>query len=490
MSAVPRRKLIEVSLPLEKINAESAREKSIRHGHPSTLHLWWARRPLAAARAVLFAQLVDDPSCRPEALAIADEDAREAWVTAERDRLHRLIEELVVWENTGDEKLFARAHEEILRDTGGNPPTVLDPFAGGGSIPLESKRLGLLVHANDLNPLPVLLNTVMLDLVARFNSLQPVSGGIAASPAQAVAADVRHYADLLEQRVRERVGHLYERLPDGGDALTYFWARTVRCPNPACQRQVPLVGSWTASGKRGTEATFIPIPSNDNSFDVEIVTGTVREPEGTMHRTGGRCPACGSTILLTYIKSEGVAGRLGQRMLAVQGRRDRLRYFVPASEEERARANVEAPDCAWLDLPMSTHPQYMAPPRYGLTNFRDLFSPRQLTLLSAFVEELDRVGNDILRDSVAAGLPSSTVRFANGGTGSTAYADAIRIGLALGVGRLVNRQSTLCIWHNKRGTVEQVFARQAYSMTWLYAEANPFGGASGSFSGQIDFLVK
>jgi putative DNA methylase len=403
-----KRKLIEVALPLEAINRESAREKSIRHGHPSTLHLWWARRPLAACRAVLFAQLVDDPSAHPDKFPTEEDQAKE------RRRLFDIIEKLVVWENTNDEALLKQAHEEIAKCFDGKPPAILDPFAGGGSIPLEAKRLGLAAYASDLNPLPVLLNTVMLELVDRFGRLKPISGGIATSPAQALAADVRHYASLLEQRVKAKVGHLYPRRPGGGEPLVYFWARSVTCPNPACGVEVPLVGAWRASARRGSEAFFRPVLAPDGtSFDVEVVQARGPEPDGTMRRTGGRCPACETAIPLRYIKNEGLAGRLRVRMLAVQERHGRSRVFVPATEKDREVTGIEPPECDWLDAALSTHPQYMAPPRYGLTTFRDLFLSRQLAVLDAFVQELHAIRDLVARDAAAAGLRSDGIRYSD-----------------------------------------------------------------------------
>jgi len=483
---VPKRKLIEVALPLEVINRESAREKSIRHGHPSTLHLWWARRPLAAARAVLFAQLVDDPSSHP------DEFPTEELQRKERERLHKLIERLVVWENIRDEKLYAEAHAEIVKSTGGNLPPILDPFAGGGTIPLEAKRLGLPAVANDLNPLPVLINLVLLQLVDRFKLTEPISGGLPRSVPETLAEDLRIYAGMLEAKARERVSGLYPTTQNGSEPLVYFWARTVQCPNPACQADVPLVGSWKISDRKGSETYLEPtFDSQGRVFDARVVAGKIGHPAGTMARTGGTCPACDAGIGLAYIKTEGVAGRMGARLLALQVRKDKTRTFVSADESQRTAAQ-SAPDVdvSFLDAELSTHSQYMAPPRYGLTRFRDLFSPRQLATLTAFVEALDELEQQIHVDAVAAGLHDDGLAFAHGGDGARAYSEAMRVLLSLGIGRLVNRQSTLCIWHPGRHTVEQVFARQAYSMTWLYAESNPFAGASGSFSGQIDYLAK
>ena len=480
-----KRKLIEVALPLEAINRESAREKSIRHGHPSTLHLWWARRPLAAARAVMFAQLVDDPSSRPE------EFPTEQLQRLERERLHHIIEKLVVWENTSDEQLWSEARAEIRRSMGPDVPPVLDPFAGGGTIPLEAKRLGLNARANDLNPLAILINTVVLELVDRFSVTSPVHGGLPGTVPQVLAADLRHYAELLEESVRDRVGHLYPTTPDGADPIVYFWARTVTCPNPACRVSIPLVGQWIASSRKGSEAFFVPYLARDGNFDVRITQGKTAVPDGTMKRTGATCPSCDSGVPLDYVKREGVAQRMSVRLLAMQVRQGRSRWFVPADEEQR-RAAREVPevDASFLNAELSTHSQYMAPPRYGMTRFRDLFTDRQLTTLVTFVEQLDAVEQVVRRDAMKAGLPDDQRRYADGGIGATAYAEALRVLLSLGIGRLTNRQSSLCIWDAGATKVNQVFSRQAYSMTWFFAEANPFGGASGSFSGQIDFLAK
>ena len=482
----PKRKLIEVALPLEAINRESAREKGIRTGHPSTLHLWWARRPLAAARAVIFAQLVDDPSSLPEEFP-TDELQRK-----ERDRLHRIIERLVAWENVHDKKLLSEAHAEILKSTDGDPPPVLDPFAGGGSIPLEAKRLGLRAIANDLNPLPVLINEVLLRLVDRFKIGSPISGGFPRSVPESMAEDLRTYSAVLESLAKERAGSHYPPMSDGREPLVYFWARAVTCPNPACGVSVPLVGSWKISDRKGTEAFLSPsYNAEDRSFDVELRKGKPPKSEGTMARSGATCLACDSAIPLDYIKSEGVAGRMGTRLLALQVRQGKARAFVPADRQQRAAAaGVPKVEASFLEPELSTHSQYMAPPRYGLTTFRDLFTSRQLSTLVAFVDALDVVQSKVQVDAIEAGMHDDGVRYADGGSGARAYAEAIRILLALGIGRLVNRQSTLCIWHPGRHTVEQVFARQAYSMTWLFAESNPFAGASGSFSGQIDYLAK
>src|SRR5687767_2332859 len=230
-----RKKLIEVALPLEAINVASAREKSIRHGHPSTLHLWWARRPLAACRAVLFASLVDDPSSLPEEFPTEKEQDRE------RKRLFGIIEELVKWENSNNEEVLRRAKAEILKSTNGNPPPVLDPFCGGGSIPLEAQRLGLEAHASDLNPVAVLITKALIEIPPKFANMPPVNPedrargmGAQWKGAAGLAADVRYYGKWMRDEAERRIGHLYPKakLPDGGEAtvIAWLWARTVTCP--------------------------------------------------------------------------------------------------------------------------------------------------------------------------------------------------------------------------------------------------------------------
>ena len=253
-----RKKLIEVALPLDAINSASAREKSIRHGHPSTLHLWWARRPLAACRAVLFASLVDDPSEHPELFPTEKEQE------AERQRLFDLIEDLVKWENSNDEKVLGQVRAEILKSTGGNPPPVLDPFAGGGSIPLEAQRLGLEAHASDLNPVAVLINKALIEIPPKFAGQPPINPEARKAlvdgdwhGARGLADDVRYYGKWMRNEAERRIGHLYPKvtLPKeygGGEAtvIAWLWARTVMCPNPACGAQMPLIRSFELSKKK------------------------------------------------------------------------------------------------------------------------------------------------------------------------------------------------------------------------------------------------
>ena len=267
------KKLIEVALPLEAINAEAAREKSIRHGHPSTLHLWWARRPLAAARAVIWSSLVDDPSSHPE--LYPTEEAQ----NAERQRLFGILEKLVRWENSNDPEVLAAAKAEILRSTNNNPPALLDPFAGGGAIPLEAQRLGLEAHAHDLNPVAVMINKAMIEVPPRFAGQSPVNpdsrtrldGATGWQGAQGLAADVQYYGEWMKREAFRRIGHLYPKVKvpheqGGGEAtvIAWIWARTVKCPNPACGCEMPLASTFVLSKKKGKEAWVKPITEGNN----------------------------------------------------------------------------------------------------------------------------------------------------------------------------------------------------------------------------------
>ncbi len=500
----PKRKLIEVALPLETINRESAREKSIRHGHPSTLHLWWARRPLAAARAVLFAQLVDDPSSHPDRFPTEDVQR------AERERLHEIIERLVVWENTRDQALLAEAHAEILASTDGNPPPILDPFAGGGTIPLEAQRLGLEAHASDLNPVAVLINKALIEIPPKFAGRPPVFPGLAGSrlgdweAATGLAADVRAYGEWMRDAAQKRIGGHYPQatLEDGTRAtvIAWIWARTVTCPNPACGIEMPLVRSWWLGKKKDKEAWVRPIIAADSEHpsgkrvQFEIAHGQVGAPspgeDGTVGRNGAECVACGSAATLEYLRAEGQRGNFGSRLMAIvaEGRRQRI-YLASARDHELAAA-ITAPEDA-PDAVLSTHPQYMGAPRYGMTRVCDLFTNRQLTAHTMFGDLVTEARERILGDARAAGAPGGA-RLESDGTDGEAYADAVATYLGIAVSRGTDRQSSICSWDASpsKEQVRGVFARQAISMTWDFAEANPFAKSSGTWRESVDWVAK
>lgn len=487
-STVHKRKLIEVALPLEAINRESAREKSIRHGHPSTLHLWWARRPLAAARAVLFAQLVDDPSSHP------DEFPTEELQRKERERLHKLIERLVVWENIRDEKLLAEAHAEILKSTDGNPPPILDPFSGGGTIPLEAQRLGLEAHASDLNPVAVLINKALIEIPPKFAGRPPVSPEVATDQlshpwpgATGLAEDVRRYGQWMRDEAEKRIGHLYPKatLPDGTEAtvIAWIWARTVTCPNPACGITMPLVRSWWLGKKKGKEAYVVPSVADGKvhfSIGHDPKHAPTANTDGTVGRTGAVCIGCGSAVERDHIKSEGRAGRMGAQLMATVAEGKRTRIYLAPTPEHEAVAEVPRP----TDVPnqeLGYHPKDIWTPPYGLTTFADLFTARQLTALTTFSDLVTEARDRVLSDARAAGMPEGD-RLEAGGTGAAAYADAVATYLGLAASKLTDRCSTITNWYVSRESTSSTFARQALPITWDFAETYTLGSNTGSFA--------
>jgi putative DNA methylase len=525
LSAPVRKKLIEVSIPLEAINAASAREKSIRHGHPSTLHLWWARRPLAACRAVLFTQLVDDPSAWPE--HFVDEEAQEA----ERRRLHALIAELVKWENSKNELVLTAARWEIARSVawgyGEEPPAredgdailaylqqrappVYDPFCGGGSIPLEAQRLGLRAYGSDLNPVAVLISKALVEIPPKYTGSPPVHPG--ADPhkhyrgAQGLAEDVRHYGRWMRDEAERRVGHLYPKalLPDGSEAtvVAWLWARTVRSPDPRAKgAMVPLVSSFMLSTKESRKAwvELVIDPAAPDGWRFEVRTGDPAKADEERLRTGtkgrGRgstfsCALTGASIRGNYIKDEGMAGRMGERLMAVvaEGQRQRI-YLSPDPVHERVAATLredarvaesrEGP----LNQPVPERLTGGTCYAYGLTTFGKLFAPRQLVALTTFSDLVSEAHEKVLADARAAGLPENPTPLHEGGTGATAYADAIVTYLSFAVSKASTRSCSLTIWEPGMGRLAGAMGRQALPMQWSYAETNPLAGAGGDIAG-------
>lgn len=488
-----KKKLIETSLPLEAINAEASREKSIRHGHPSTLHLYWARRPLAAARAVLFAQLVDDPASRPEEFPTVDAQ------DAERARLHKLMEKLVVWENSNDEELLEHARHEIRKSNNGELPAVLDPFAGGGAIPLEAQRLGLEAHASDLNPLAVLINKALIEIPPKFDGRTPVFPGAAGTRiswrrAEGLAEDVRRYGEWLRDEAQQRIGHLYPKVTaDGGTehtVIAWIWARTVKSPNPANPIDVPIVRSWWLSKKKGKEA-WVHAEVVDGEVRYEVrhdASGPKGDSDGTRVGRGAISIADGTPISAEYLKAEGLAKRMGSHLIAIVGEAKRGRVYVTPSEEHRIAARVDAPD----DVPeqeLPYDPRNVWTPAYGLTRFADLFTNRQLVALAALSDLVAEAREKAFSNAITAGLPRGE-RLEDGGTGAEAYAEAIATYLGLCVSRTADLSNALVTWSNGRDQARNLFARQAIPMAWDFVEINPFARAAGDVGVAVDTAAK
>jgi putative DNA methylase len=571
MTYTPK-KLIEVALPLEKINEASAREKSIRHGHPSTLHLWWARRPLAAARAVIFSQMVDDPAehvaellADPKKRQAAEKELREqelAWrvrtadfekaqaggVTTpspgvrptledvvaeqERQRLFRLIEKLVLWENTTNEEVLQQAREEIWKSWRStcarnqdhpraaelfNPdklPPFHDPFAGGGSLPLEAQRLGLEAYASDLNPVAVLICKAMIEIPPKFAGRPPVNPESRKDKrllqktwrgAEGLAEDVRYYGQWMRDEAEKRIGHLYPKVevtspmaadrpdlkPLVGKKLTviaWLWARTVKSPNPAfADVDVPLVSTFMLSAKPGKEVYIEPVTEN-GGYRFSVKLGKPKDAEGVKNGTklsrgaNFQCLMSGAVIHGPYIKAESMAGRMGARLMAivVEGERGRI-YLAPIPEQE-ATARSAKPQ--WKpDEPMNRETSNLVSGRgYGFFTWADLFTPRQLVALTTFSDLVGEARERVKRDALTAGLPDGKP-LAAGGTGAAAYADAVAVYLGFASSRAADAWSSNVTWRNSVEATRGTFARQALPMVWDFTEANPLSNSGGNWDG-------
>jgi len=527
------KKLIEVALPLEAINKAAAREKSIRHGHPSTLHLWWARRPLAAARAVIFAQMVDDPSAHPDLFPTEKKQEKE------RQRLFRIIEELVKWENTTNEEVLQQARDEIwaswrrvCAENAGHPrakelfdrhklPAFHDPFAGGGSLPLEAQRLGLEAYASDLNPVAVLINKAMIEIPPRFAGRPPVNPEAQQQKkqmdktwrgAQGLAEDVRYYGKWMRDEAEKRIGHLYPKVevtaemakgrpdlkPLVGRKLTviaWLWARTVKSPNPAFAHvDVPLASTFMLSTKEGKEAYVEPvIESGGYRFTVKV--GKPKDAEaaknGTKLARGAnfRCLMSATPIASDHIYGEAQAGRMGARQMAIVAEGDRGRVYLAPTPEHEAAALKAKPE--WKpEVAMPENPRWFSPPLYGLKTYGDLFTARQLVALTTFSDLVQEARERAKRDALAAGLPDDAKPLRDGGTGAIAYADAVGVYLGLAVSKETIFLVTQARWRAGEGKSAPAFGRQALPMVWDFADLNPFAGAGGDFLGVIEGVEK
>ena len=492
----PKKKLIEVAIPLEAINAASAREKSIRHGHPSTLHLWWARRPLAACRAVLFAQLVDDPSSHLEQFPTHEEQE------AERKRLFEIIEELVSWENSSNEEVLERARVEIRRSCDGEMPPIYDPFSGGCSIPLEAQRLGLPAFGSDLNPVAVTIGKAMIEIPPRYKDAEPVHPGARERQfyrnAEGLAEDVRYYGEWMREKAWERIGHLYPdaQLPKeygGGKStvIAWIWSRTVPSPDPAFSGvHVPIASSFLLSAKEGSETWLEPIvdrAAKTISYAVRV-GGTKSElanaREGTKSGRGAnfRCLLSGAAITPDYVKTAAKSGQMSQTLIAIVALGNRSRIYLPSSAEHvLAASDIEVADVPTISLP--NHSQYVGVLGYGFEHFSDLYTDRQKLALQTLSELAIEVREQILADISSRNSDGSADEWA-------AHANAISTYLALAVGKLADISSTLCTWHSGAAhqKIRQTFGRQALPMTWDFAEGNPFSDSSGNFLKQVSLI--
>lgn len=530
------KKLIEVALPLDAINVASAREKSIRHGHPSTLHLWWARRPLAAARAVIFAQMVNDPGGERGYFA----GMTKAQADAKREELFNIIEDLVQWENTNNEAVLERARAaireswiETCRLNKSHPqaaelfnpdklPAFHDPFAGGGALPLEAQRLGMESWASDLNPVAVTINKAMIEIPPKFAGRPPVGPRLEGdrqgkfgedwSGARGLAEDVRRYGAWMRAEAEKRIGHLYPRIevtaemvaerpdlkPYLGEKLTviaWLWARTVKSPNPAfADVEVPLASTFVLSSKDGKQAYVKPVVNGgDYRFTVRVGEPDEAAKSGTRLSRGAnfRCVMSDTPIGADYIKAEGQAGRLRARLMAVvaEGQRGRV-YLAPNREHENAAASASP---TWKpDVEFFRQALGFRVGNYGMSRWSDLFTPRQLVALNTFADLVQEAIALCGTDALAAGMGKDASELGNGGDGAVAYAQAVGLYLGLGVGRSADFWCSIATWSNapKNELVSHAFTKQAIPMTWDFGECNPLSESGGNFTQNLSFIAK
>jgi putative DNA methylase len=530
----PKKKLIEVALPLDAINKASAYEKMPGIGpHPRGLHQWWARRPLATARAVIFAQMVDDPSAHPDLFPTEKKQEKE------RQRLFRIIEELVLWENTTNETVLQQARDQIWQswraacaENADHPrakelfdrhklPAFHDPFAGGGALPLEAQRLGLEAHASDLNPVAVLINKAMIEIPPKFAGKPPVNpetrsqdiGTQVWRGAQGLADDVRYYGQWMRDEAEKRIGRLYPKVevtaemanerpdlkPLVGRRLTviaWLWVRTVKSPNPAfAQVDVPLVSTFMLSTKAGKESYVEPvIGSSDYRFIVKVG----KPKDGDVAKPGTKAGSSGSSFLclmsdapmpFEYLRLEAKAGRMGARLMAIvaEGKRGRV-YLSPTAEMETIALSAQPQDVPETELPKKALGFRIQ--EYGMTRWCDLFTPRQLVALTAFCDLVAEARDRVKRDALAAGLPDDDKSLADGGIGTNAYAEAVSLYLAFGVDRCADFSNSLCGWSSSNQKVMHLFGKQAFPMLWDFAEANIMGSGVGGFSSATEFIAE
>jgi len=477
-----KKKLIEVALPLEAINRESAREKSIRHGHPSTLHLWWARRPLAACRAVLFASIVDDPSSRPEEFPTEEDQERE------RQRLFRIIEELVKWENTNNETVLEAARREIHRATDGDPPPVLDPFCGGGSIALEAQRLGLEAHASDLNPVAVLITKALIEIPPKFADQPPVNPeaqeklahGATWKGAQGLADDVRYYGKWMRDEAFERIGHLYPKatLEDGTEAtvIAWLWTRIADCANPACRAKMPLLRTFSLTRQKDSVGLG-PQPTPDGR-GVEFELKSDGFPtEGTISRDGGVCLVCNHITSLSEIREQAVQAGLESQLMALVTDAKDARFVDATPEQYEVARSADPPWLPTEPVPERNHDVDRLP-MYGMRRWGDAFSDRQLSALTTFVGLVPDVRKKVSDDASSL----------DDGQSGAAYADAIATYLAFSIDRSCDYWSMFATWAGS--FIGHTFGRQTIRMVWDYAEANPFSSATGNWLGACEWVAR
>jgi putative DNA methylase len=472
------KKLIEVALPLPEINDASAYDKMPGIGpHPKGLHQWWARLPLPTARAVLFASMVDDPSIHPEKWPTEVEQDRE------RERLFGIIRRMMAKKLHESPAVYAEAYAEILAHCGGRTPLVVDPFAGGGAIPLEALRLGLAVRANDLNPVAVLINKALLEIAPAWVNHPPVHPTARRNElldkswqgTRGLAEDVRNYSQWILERAQKALQPYYPPAPGNRSVVAWLWCRTVASPDPARRgAHVPLLRSFKIAKKKSEGVWVDPVVNSRRTEWHFQLTSKNPKLSATVGRRGGICILSETPIPLDYIRAEGRAGRLGSCLMAIVG--GGREYYGPDSYPEAPRLpNTDG----IVDEEMPHNPFAVRPPLYGLSRFCDVFTPRQLHALRVFSDLVDDARRQVARDAASHMEPAAATRYAN----------AIATFLAFSVDRCVDFNNSLCRWSSSNEKVMSTFGRQAIPMIWDFAEANILGDSVGSWKLCSDYIA-
>ena len=468
------RRLIEDSLPLAEISEYSAKEKSIRHGHISTLHLWWARRPLAAARAVTLAALLPAPKDQ-----------------AEREAFHKLLTDNLDWDLGKEPQVQVDRLRAILREHGVvETPKILDPFSGGGALPLEAERVGAEAYATDLNPVAHLIQLATLYYPQRFAGLKSSrTPQDRLTGRSRLVAEVERWGRVVLERVSADIERFY-RTDNGDEPLFYIWARTVRCQNPACRTEIPLVGSCYLIKKPDKIVALLPRASADRKavvFDVvENPKGDIDLNGGTITRANAICPCCRQTTPGKYIKAQGQAGGMGHRLLAVavrEGTRGK-RYRVPTAAESRRATSVPVPEDFGEIPAVPTEPM---PPRgtlgfrvqnYGFLTWGSIYNPRQALAMATFARHVRKIVAEVSEANADLGADAEE------------FSRAVATYLGLCVSKLSDFLSSICVLNYTGGRgVGHTFRLQALAMTWDYAETNPFNGSAAGWPKIVDDLV-
>lgn len=461
-----KKKLIEVALPLEEINKACVHEKSVpRRGHPATMHLWWARRPLAAARAIIFASLVDDPSNYMQGKK----------AEKERSRLFKLISQLVKWENTSNDKLLGKAIDQI-KQSNNNIPPLLDPFCGGGTIPLEGQRLGLKIYAQDLNPIPVIIAKSLIDLPTKYSG-RPASNPIAKKEnignwnhLNGLIADIKKYGSQINDEAKEILNKYYPESPNKETIVAWIWARSIKCPNPICNKDTPLIKSfWLSTKEKKPIWINYKVEKGELIFWIERKKG--KPSDNVVTRNGAKCLHCNSHIDFKHVRNEASKGRMNQKLIGIVTDAVRSRNYIPGDKIQESIA-LKVPDVPNIDMDLPEKALGFRIQNYGMKKFRDLFTKRQLLVLYTISDLILKKRDQILIDS----------------NNDEEYADAVITYLSFARDKLCDWSSSICSWIPRIEGVRPTFPRPAISMSWDFVEINPFSNSIGNFLNHLNWV--